>query len=327
MTNEERALTTVDRELVSPLVNATEAKAAWEEYQALTQAILDESDYQELSNKKFKKKSAWRKYMKFYGLDEVEDRTRIECQRDAQGWPIYATAYVVVRSPRGKEWTGYHECHIGERCCPLAWNEACDNEKEWHVHCVANCSGKRHWSHPGDIPATAHTRAKNRAISDAIGAGEVSAEEMEGQKTTESQKKTLPACPKCGKPGRESSPEMGGGYYCWKKKGGCGHTWDKPEKEAEAKPEGKPEANGGPKPGAYPITPIHEKLYGLIEFECQGDMMKMGDMLETLTKWADAKGKEHPGKREVGQISVKQAEWAIQHFKEQFGERSPGQEG
>jgi hypothetical protein len=55
----------------------------------------------------------------------------------------------------------------------------------------------------------------------------------------------------------------------------------------------------------------------------QGDMILMGDMLASLTAWKDAKQVDHPGKREVGQISVKQAEYAIQHFKEQFGERLP----
>lgn len=140
----------------------------------------------------------------------------------------------------------------------------------------------------------------------------------------EEAKKELPPCPKCGKLGFESRFKEGE-LYCWTKKGGCGHTWTpSPDKVQEAKTEG---ANGGPKPGAYTITPIHEKLYALIEFECQGDMMKMGDMLESLTAWEDAKQKKHPGKREVGQISVKQAEWAIQHFKEQFGEREPGSQG
>lgn len=146
--------------------------------------------------------------------------------------------------------------------------------------------------------------------------------------TGEEAKKEIPACPKCGKPGRESSAEMGGGFYCWKKKGGCGHTWGKPEQGEEAPSQG----NGGskPKPGAYPITPTHEKLYSLIEFECQGDMIKMGDMLEGLTAWTTGTGTtrevKHPGKREVGQISVKQAEYAIEHFKEQFGEE-PGSQG
>ena len=137
--------------------------------------------------------------------------------------------------------------------------------------------------------------------------------------------KDLPACPKCGKRDTviESKIEWGGGYVCYQKKKGCGHKWGQPEKGQETKPEG----NGGPKPGVYPITPTHERLYGLIESECDGDMIRMGDMLATLTKWEDAKGKQIPGKREVGQITVKQAEYAIQHFIEQFGEREPGQEG
>ena len=44
-----------------------------------------------------------------------------------------------------------------------------------------NCSrGERGFAHPNhDIPATAHTRATNRAIADLIGAGEVTAEEMQ----------------------------------------------------------------------------------------------------------------------------------------------------
>jgi hypothetical protein len=42
---------------------------------------------------------------------------------------------------------------------------------------VDQCNGRLHFSHPGDVSATAFTRAKNRAISDLIGAGEISAEE------------------------------------------------------------------------------------------------------------------------------------------------------
>ena len=42
-----------------------------------------------------------------------------------------------------------------------------------------------------------------------------------------------PPCPKCGKPGRVS--KEGGGFYCWKKKDGCGHVWTGKEK-AEEKP-------------------------------------------------------------------------------------------
>ena len=46
---------------------------------------------------------------------------------------------------------------------------------------TASCaSNERKFSHPEhDVRATAHTRAKNRAIADLIGGGEVSAEEMD----------------------------------------------------------------------------------------------------------------------------------------------------
>ena len=139
--------------------------------------------------------------------------------------------------------------------------------------------------------------------------------------------KEIPPCPKCGKVGRESSADMGGGFYCWKKKGGCGHTWGQPGKEPESKPEDKQGGTGGPKAGAYAITPAHRKLYDSIYEYCAGDMLGMGDLLETLTQWTDGSGKNHPGKREVGQISVAQAEYAMQHFNEQFGEREPGSQG
>ena len=221
-----------DSAIVNPLVTVEEAKAAWEHYQRLTSAILDDSDYQTIGSKKFKKKAAWRKYMRFYGLDEDESRTRIEVSRNGQqfnvpglpvAFPVFASAFVVVRSGNGKTWTGYHECHVSEKCCPAAVSQPCD-KKGWSKHkcCAQGCSGMVHFSHPGDLPATAHTRAKNRAISDAIGAGEVSAEEAEGGRgnaSGEDEREPQHICPGCGKTGAvmQSKAEYGGGWLCWKK--------------------------------------------------------------------------------------------------------------
>ena len=54
---------------------------------------------------------------------------------------------------------------------------------EWIVPKCGNCSrqegNKAHPNH--DIPATAMTRATNRAIADLIGAGEVTAEEIQAE--------------------------------------------------------------------------------------------------------------------------------------------------
>jgi hypothetical protein len=86
---------------------------------------------------------------------------------------------VRATEPSGRWQDADQEAHVTEKCC----KRPCP-KSSWRDHecCAANCNGRTHWSHPGDLPATATTRAKNRAISDLIGAGEVSAEEMTDEK-------------------------------------------------------------------------------------------------------------------------------------------------
>lgn len=170
----EKALVVTD--IVRPLVTAEQALRAWEEYQALVNALCTEEDYQAIGGKKFRKKSGWRKLARAFNLAD-----RIVCSnidRDDLGRPLFAGITVEAAAPNGRTATGYHEAHLTERCCPSAYGKSCDHN---HAHCANGCDGWVHWSHPGDIPATAHTRAKNRAIADLIGAGEVSAEEMESK--------------------------------------------------------------------------------------------------------------------------------------------------
>ena len=151
-----------------------EAVEQWSQYQALTKELLDATDYQDAGGgKRFKKKSAWRKYAKAFNLSDRITYEHIE--RDGRGMPIWARVRVEAAAPNGRTSEADHECHISERCCPMSFGEQCARR---HTHCQQECSGRSHWSHPGDLVATATTRAKNRAISDLIGAGEVSAEEM-----------------------------------------------------------------------------------------------------------------------------------------------------
>ena len=171
--SEDKALATMG--IVTPAVNAEEAVKAWNEYVALCKAIIAPEDVQKTGDRDYRKKSAFRKLARFYNLtDKVVDS---EIQRDDLGRPTFAAFTVRATAPNGREAEGYHECHLTERCCPAAFEEDCSKSGN-HRHCKAGCTGWSHWSHPGDIPATAHTRAKNRAISDLIGAGEVSAEEV-----------------------------------------------------------------------------------------------------------------------------------------------------
>lgn len=136
-------------------VDVERALDDWEAYQELTEKLLVPSDYQKIKNKKtgeitkFKKKSAWRKYRNAFKIStEIIDR---EIIKNKQGIVQEATFVVRATSPRGDYTDAYGNCSRFEKTV---------FQKPNH-----------------DIPATAQTRATNRAISDLIGAGEVSAEE------------------------------------------------------------------------------------------------------------------------------------------------------
>lgn len=161
---------------VSLPITVEQAVKDWEDYQKLTKELLEPSDYQKIGQKTFKKKSAWRKYGKAFNLSTAVSYEEID--RDKDGFPVYARIRVKATAQNGRTEEADHECHVSERCCPVAIGEQCFKKKD-HYHCPKECNGRRHWAHPGDIPATALTRAKNRAIADLIGAGEVSAEETE----------------------------------------------------------------------------------------------------------------------------------------------------
>ena len=135
--------------IVRPAVSAAEALAAWREFQELKHAILSKSDVKKIQGKDFVVKSGWRKFATFYNLtDVIVDEQRQDLTNGEFLWKMK----VVCTAPNGRKTEG-----------------------------VAICtSTEKKFSHPEhDVYTTCHTRAKNRAISDMIAAGEVSAEEME----------------------------------------------------------------------------------------------------------------------------------------------------
>jgi hypothetical protein len=143
-----RTLHTTSNEM---LVDVAQAKKQWQNYIDLTKELLVDSDYQEIGNKKFKKKSAWRKYARFFNIaDRIVDE---RIKRDEKGNVLEAIYIVEAQAPNGRTAQG-----IGM---------ASKNEP------------KKFFSKDHDIIATAMTRAKSRAISDLIGAGETSAEEVD----------------------------------------------------------------------------------------------------------------------------------------------------
>ena len=49
-------------------VNVDQALQEWEAYQTITEKMLDDTDYQQIQGRAFKKKSAWRKYARALDL-------------------------------------------------------------------------------------------------------------------------------------------------------------------------------------------------------------------------------------------------------------------
>lgn len=136
--------------------DADEVKVAMDAYQKAVAAVLDASDWQDAGkDQKFIKKSGWRKIAKAFGLSVSRVESGVE--RDAEGNPVRAFAVFRATAPNGQSQDGDGYCSVDE---PRFNKEVARQKLE------------------NDMRATATTRAKNRAISDLVGMGEVSAEEM-----------------------------------------------------------------------------------------------------------------------------------------------------
>ena len=158
---------------IQPLqtVDVEAAKDFMNNYQELVEALLDKSDYQPIQTangiKKSKKKSAWRKLATAFNIsDEVIEKEiiRDECHR------IISARYEVKATlPNGRHGVGTGSASIYDKISKKDTKEPTPFELR-----------QRYTNAEHDITSTAHTRAKSRAISDLIGAGEVSAEELSG---------------------------------------------------------------------------------------------------------------------------------------------------
>ena len=145
----------------------------WDAYQRLCKGLLNDNDYQEIIVKEkdadgnyvkvkrhFKKKSAWQKLSRAFNVDtEIVER---DIERTKTG--RIKEAYYCVRAtlPNGRSVESDALCSRSER-------------------------GKDKVS-DHTIMSTAKTRATNRAIAELIGAGEVSAEEMNAERVVNQSK-------------------------------------------------------------------------------------------------------------------------------------------
>ncbi len=165
-----------NRGLVRAVAPVADVVAAQAEYHQLCGALLDRGDYQRIGSKDFPKKSAWRKLAVAFNVSvELIDRTY---ERDEAGRIVRAEVIARATAPNGRTMDGLGACDLFEKCCP-GGAEGCPIKAQRHRHCRTNCPGSVHFSNAShDLPATAATRATNRACADLFGMGEVSAEEV-----------------------------------------------------------------------------------------------------------------------------------------------------
>jgi len=124
-------------------------------YQDLLPRLLDDSDYQGTGSDRFVKKSGWRKIARAFNLSV--EIVSISILRDERGRPERAECIARALAPNGQIQDADGYCSTDE----FTGRRADDPKME------------------NTLRATATTRAKNRAIADLVGMGEISAEEME----------------------------------------------------------------------------------------------------------------------------------------------------
>lgn len=136
------------QEIVKPLVSVDQAVEQWNIFEDLKQKLLVKDDYAKIQGKPYVKKSGFRKIAVFFNLsDEIIHEERVDREDRSFYWRIKVKA----TAPNNRTSIGVGICDSNER-------------RFSHVE--------------HDVYATAHTRAKNRAISDMVAGGIVSAEEM-----------------------------------------------------------------------------------------------------------------------------------------------------
>ena len=146
---------------LKPIQSIDTIVEAYQEYNRLKERLLTPIDYQSIKGKTCIKKSGFRKLACAFGIStEITRENRINFEK-------YFVYEVTCRatSPNGR---------FVEACASCA-----SNEKDFaHLE--------------NDVRATAQTRASNRAISDLIGGGEISAEEIDDTKVLPKAEQNIP---------------------------------------------------------------------------------------------------------------------------------------
>ena len=166
--------------LVAPVATIQETRKVFQAFQDAKYSLLEKGDVQPAGDRIFIKKSGWRKIALFFGISCTKLAEHWALGQEGKTWQV--TFRAVARNGTyhdGTGWASYSES-MGAGSVAAAEKKAekmvADGKwkQEKGDQYVEGIKAKLHH----DVRATAETRAKNRAIADLVGGGEVSAEEM-----------------------------------------------------------------------------------------------------------------------------------------------------
>ena len=194
--------TTVQTQALAPMTPEA-ATAEMQRYQAYVDALLDNSDYQDIQGKQFKKKSAWRKLgmAMNVSVDKVsEHREELPNGDFAYHFDMSATHTNGRRMPGSGSCTAYEKATWKDG----KWMQYNKKTNSWY-EAIPNSAH--------NVRSTAETRATNRAISNLVAAGEVSAEEADQEVHAAQYTQPTQAAPKS-RYEAPNKPTVVDGYTC-----------------------------------------------------------------------------------------------------------------
>lgn len=154
--------------VIVPELDGDRALQLWKQYQDIINKVCEDSDYQLIQGKKFRKKSGWRKIAAFMGISVDIVESTHETIGKTFAWHFTCKA---IHAKSGRYAIGTGSCDAFEKAKLMegkymiynrfnrVWEEAQPNS----IH---------------NIRTTAETRAFNRAVSNLVGGGELSADEI-----------------------------------------------------------------------------------------------------------------------------------------------------
>ena len=177
-------VTTQAEAIVRPAVTTDQAIEAWNAYLELKRKIKTADDVQIIEKKEFLKKSYWRKIATFFNLN-VE---KIDEKMQPVGNTILFDFTCKAIAPNGRSAIGTGSCDIYEKAI-FKNGQYLKEVKKWSESLkkmVRVKDGDGNYKYEPAEPnslhntrTTAETRAFNRAVSNLVGGGEVSAEEIQ----------------------------------------------------------------------------------------------------------------------------------------------------